>query len=177
MSIVGIEPSEIYSLKHDYSDFLPERQAETASRTDKTWLLEEFLVRSVEFNSLRIATNHKKIIFHPHCHQKAESPANDGLANGTNASIELLKLLGYEVNLIDAGCCGMAGTFGYEEEHYDLSQQVGALKLYPFIKNHEDWDFVAATGAACRMQIAQGTGRAAEHPIVLAELAVRGTRS
>jgi len=173
-SIVGMEPSEIYSLKHDYSDLLPGLKAEITSRTDNTWLLEEFLIRSVEFNNLRVATNHKKIMFHPHCHQKAESPANDGLANGTNASIELLRHLGYEVDLIDAGCCGMAGTFGYEEEHYDLSQQVGALKLFPFIKNHENGDFVAATGAACRMQIVQGTGRAAEHPIVLAELAVRG---
>jgi len=67
----------------------------------------------------------------------------------------------------------MAGTFGYEEEHYDLSQRVGALKLFPFIKNHEKGNYLAATGAACRMQIVQGAGRAAVHPIVLAELVVR----
>jgi FAD/FMN-containing dehydrogenase/Fe-S oxidoreductase len=173
LSIVGMEPSEIYSLKHDYLDLLPERQAEITSRSNKTWLIEEFLIRSVEFNDLRVATKYKKIIFQPHCHQKAEGPANDGLANGTNASVELLRHLGFEVSLIDAGCCGMAGTFGYEEEHYNLSQRVGALKLFPFINNHENGYSLAATGAACRMQIVQGTGRTAVHPIVLAELAVR----
>ena len=173
ISIVGMEPSEIYSLKHDYLDLLPERLSEITTRSNKTWLLEEFLIRSVEFNKLRVGTNDKRILFQPHCHQKAESPANDGLANGTNASIELLRHLGYGVELIDAGCCGMAGTFGYEEEHYDLSQRVGALKLFPFIKNHENGFLLAATGAACRMQIVQGTGRGAVHPIVLAELVVR----
>ena len=172
ISIVGMEPSEIYSLKNDYLDLLPERQTEIISRSNKTWLVDEFLIRSVELTNLRVVTNHRKIIFHPHCHQKAEGPANDGLANGTNASIELLRRLGYEVDLIDAGCCGMAGTFGYEEEHYDLSQKVGELKLFPIIKNHDIGYILAATGAACRMQIVQSTGREAVHPIVLAELAV-----
>jgi Fe-S oxidoreductase len=173
LSIVGIEPSELYSLKHDYLDLLPERRTEIASRTAKTWLIEEFLMRSNEFMELRIATNSKKIVFHPHCHQKAESISDDGQPNGTIASVELLRHLGYEVELIDAGCCGMAGTFGYDVEHYSLSQQIGALKLFPFINHIEINDLVAATGAACRMQIAQGTGRSAKHPIVFAELAIR----
>jgi Fe-S oxidoreductase len=97
----------------------------------------------------------------------------DGLPSGANATIELLNRCGYKVNLIEAGCCGMAGTFGYEAEHYQLSQQIGALKLFPHIKDHPE-ALIASTGAACRMQIEQGTGRTAQHPIVLAARAVCG---
>jgi FAD/FMN-containing dehydrogenase/Fe-S oxidoreductase len=172
LPIVGIEPSEIYSLKHDYYDFIPERRPEISRCTNKTWLLEEFLIRSDVFRSLRVATNNQLINFHPHCHQKAENLADDGLSNGTNASIELLRKVGYEVELIDAGCCGMAGTFGYESEHYELSQKIGALQLFPKIKNGKGKALVAATGAACRMQIEQGTGESVEHPIVLVQRAL-----
>jgi len=168
LPIVGIEPSEIYFLKHDYSDLLPERRLEISTITGRTWLLEEFLVRSNKFLELRVVNNHKKILFHPHCHQKAESPANDGKPNGTNATVEFLRQLGFHVEVIEAGCCGMAGTFGYEAEHYEISQQIGGLKLFPAIRNHENDYLIAATGAACRMQIVQGTGKTAEHPIVLA---------
>jgi Fe-S oxidoreductase len=73
---------------------------------------------------------------------------------------------GYEVELIDAGCCGMAGTFGYEAEHYELSMKVGELKLFPKIRKQDDAKIVA-TGAACRMQIVQGTGTETVHPIRL----------
>ena len=83
---------------------------------------------------------------------------------------EALRDCGYEVELSDAGCCGMAGTFGYEAEHYDLSMKVGELKLLPSLRtlNAEGWAWVvASTGAACRMQIVQGTGAQAKHPIEL----------
>jgi FAD/FMN-containing dehydrogenase/Fe-S oxidoreductase len=173
LSVVGIEPSEIYSLKHDYLDLLPERRVEIASRTKRTWLLEEFLIRSDLPSSLRVAINNNHIKFHPHCHQKAEPPADDGLPNGTNSSIELLRKLGYDVELIEAGCCGMAGTFGYEAEHYELSQKIGALQLFPFIDKERGKALFAATGAACRMQIRQGTGVSVEHPIVLANQAIK----
>lgn len=166
-SIVGVEPSEIYFLKNDYFDLIPERESEILSRIKNTWLLEEFLIRVRYPKNVRVATNPIRIIFHPHCHQRAERPSADGLPNGSNASIELLRKVGYEVELIEAGCCGMAGTFGYEAEHYDLSQQVGALKLFPFIKNEKGNSLIAASGAACRMQIVQGTGELVAHPIVL----------
>ena len=165
--IVGIEPSEIYSLKNDYLDLLPDRRSELLSRSQRTWLLDEFLIRSDFFASMRVATNHIQLKFHPHCHQKAEIQAPDGQPNGTAASIELLHKVGYEVNLIEAGCCGMAGTFGYEAEHYELSQQIGALQLFPSINKEKGEAMLAATGAACRMQIEQGTGESVEHPIVL----------
>jgi FAD/FMN-containing dehydrogenase/Fe-S oxidoreductase len=177
LSIVCIEPSELYTLKHDYSDLLPERQTEISSIIGKVWLEEEFFIRSVEFSNLRVAINNKKIKFHPHCHQKAEGLSNDGRSNGINASIDFLRHLGYEVELIETGCCGMAGTFGYEVEHYSLSQQIGAMKLFPFINNCDNDDLVAATGAACRMQIEQGTGVAAHHPIELAVMAIKNQSS
>jgi len=198
--IVGVEPPEIYLLKNDYVDLVPERAEEINQRAEKTWLLDEFLLRSEEFSALRVGTlaNHntiekkkQKIKFHPHCHQRAEGLASDGIASGSNASVELLRACGYGVELIDAGCCGMAGTFGYEAEHYDLSMKVGELKLFPKLtpsqpppnpKKKVDVlikesisdlgeapkaERVASTGAACRMQILQGAGVVAEHPVLL----------
>jgi Fe-S oxidoreductase len=180
--VVGIEPPEIYCLKNDYVDLLPERRPEISLRTQNVWLLEEFLIRSKAMANVQAAAlegvSRPKIEFHPHCHQRAEGPANDGLPNGVNATIESLRACGYRVELIEAGCCGMAGTFGYEAEHYRLSQQVGELKLLPYIRtlgvaNRES--VIASTGAACRMQIEQGAGVRAEHPIVLVARAIRGS--
>ncbi|MFH1184602.1 MAG: hypothetical protein V1755_06130, partial [Chloroflexota bacterium] len=79
---------------------------------------------------------------------------------------------GYEVELVEAGCCGMGGTFGYEAEHYDISQKIGELMLFPAIRAAGEAS-VAATGGACRLQITQGTGRKAEHPLVLAARALQ----
>ena len=200
--IVGIEPPEIYTLKQDYVDLLPEREEEITRRTSQTWLLDEFLLRSAEFNALRIArimqlpntedSFSRKIRFHPHCHQRAEGLAADGLPIGTNATVELLRLCGYDVELLNTGCCGMAGTFGYEAEHYELSMKVGELKLFPVLRTptalastspksdlesshgSEPANVVfgggregvpVSTGAACRMQIKQGVGLDAVHSI------------
>jgi FAD/FMN-containing dehydrogenase/Fe-S oxidoreductase len=167
LPIVGVEPSEVYAFKHEYQDLLPERGAEIARRAAHTWLLDEFLIRSGRIDRMRIGTSGQKIFFHPHCHQRAEGPAPDGLPTGTAASVELLRACGYEVQLSDAGCCGMAGTFGYEAEHYAVSQQVGALKLYPRLRKLDGVP-VAASGAACRMQISQATGGSAAHPLIYA---------
>jgi len=175
-AIVGIEPPEMYMLKHDYLDLIPERKDEIASRVARTWLLDEYLLRSEKFSAnlaLRLRSaplSAKKIKFQPHCHQRAEGLAADGLPSGTNATLELLRLCGYDVELIDAGCCGMAGTFGYEAEHYELSMQVGELKLFPKIRawSTEKIELkLASTGAACRMQIQQGVDVDAVHPILL----------
>jgi Fe-S oxidoreductase len=172
---------------------MPERAEEIKKRAGNVWLLEELVIRSRVFNVLRIASESEqnadspliKIKFHPHCHQRAEGPSIDGLPNGVNATIEMLRVCGYDVELIESGCCGMAGTFGYEEEHYELSMKIGELKLLPYIRQLQITDSrflnsshkpeivnrkseTASTGAACRMQIEQGTGAHVEHPIVLA---------
>jgi FAD/FMN-containing dehydrogenase/Fe-S oxidoreductase len=185
--IVGVEPPEIYTLKHDYMELLPEYAQEISQCIEKTWLVDEFLLRSEAFRALRVGKMARssssedrkptRIYFQPHCHQRAEGPASDGFPSGTNATLELLRLCGYDVELLDTGCCGMAGTFGYEAEHYELSMKIGGLKLFPFIRQsliENRKSEIVSTGAACRMQIEQGTGVAATHPIILIKKALLG---
>jgi FAD/FMN-containing dehydrogenase/Fe-S oxidoreductase len=188
-AVVGIEPPEIYCLKHDYLDLIPQMEKEITARTEKVWFLDEFLLRSDEFRSLRVGTwdkvaepnnnlTTKKIRFHPHCHQRAEGPVDDGIASGTSATVELLQSCGYDVELMDTGCCGMAGTFGYESEHYDLSMKVGELKLFPqlrALKAQNDGSLIVSSGAACRMQIEQGTSVQAIHPLMLIANSLNGS--
>ncbi len=184
--IVGVEPPEVYLLKNEYADLLPDQAKEIHKRATRVWLLDEFLLRSSEFNSLRVAkivdkngedNKLQKLIFHPHCHQRAEGKAADGIASGSDASVELLRACGYEVVLSDAGCCGMAGTFGYEAEHYSLSMLIfedavakglakGDWKVERgrlSTTNHDSE--ITSTGAACRMQVRHGLGTGARHPI------------
>ena len=173
LPILGLEPPEIYSFKHDYLDLLPGRADEISRRVGKAWLMEEFLIRSEAFKSLRsqgVSTSLPKVKFQPHCHQRAEGLSADGLPIGVDATLAALRSCGYEVDLLDTGCCGMAGTFGYEAEHYDLSLKVAELKLFPALRaagaGSGSW-IVSSTGAACRMQIVQGLGVLPRHPIEL----------
>ena len=181
LSIVGCEPPEVYCLKHEYVALLPERCAEIESTTKRVWLMDEFLLRNLESDSLlskvqeQVPALQKKIAFHPHCHQRAEGLADDGLPTGTTATVELLRAFGFEVDVIDSGCCGMAGTFGYDTEHYELSMQVGELKLFPAIRELENRQSsivnrqlgIVSSGSACRLQIKQGAGKDAGHPMVV----------
>ena len=182
LSVVGCEPPEVYCLKHEYTALMPERRAEIESLKNRIWVLDEFILRVVTKNSLsnsllfeHVPTTreqapalHKKITLHPHCHQRAEGLADDGLPTGTAATVEMLRLFGYDVDVIDSGCCGMAGTFGYDAEHYDLSMQVGELKLLPKIRELGIGNGqLASSGSACRLQIKQGAGVDAAHPLVL----------
>lgn len=163
VGVVGCEPPEAYCLKHEYLALLPERKAEIESISKKVFLVDEFLLRVVksrDLGNLKMDQIEKeKIFFQPHCHQRAE---------GELATVELLKLFGFEVELSSAGCCGMAGTFGYDANHYELSMQIGELKLLPKARalNFENWRLVS-TGSACRMQIRDGAGREALHPLAL----------
>jgi len=170
--ILSVEPSELYSLKNDYIDLLPDRANEVERYVKHAWLVEEFLLRSLTLGNMRIGTTREKVFLHLHCHQKAESASDDSLSGGTNVTADFLRSFGYQVEVIDAGCCGMAGTFGYETEHYELSQQIGAMQLFPRIEQRGK-ALICATGAACRMQIAQGTTAIAEHPVVLADRAIQ----
>ncbi|MFN8382158.1 MAG: FAD-linked oxidase C-terminal domain-containing protein [Anaerolineales bacterium] len=179
VSVVGCEPPEVYCLKHEYVGLLPERRAEIESITKTVWLLDEFLLRiGTLVNQNEISQEKIKVTFHPHCHQRAEGLADDGLPSGTSATVAILKMVGYDVELIDAGCCGMAGTFGYDDEHYELSMQVGELGVLPKIReagirNRE----IVSTGSACRIQIKQGTGLASKHPLELVRDALIGKHS
>jgi len=141
--------------------------------------MEEFILRVANKDSAKLLLNFsnnaqaqisesQKVTFHPHCHQRAERPAEDGLPTGAAATAELLRTFGFDVNLIDAGCCGMAGTFGYDAEHYELSMQVGELGVLPKVRAAEiENRVVISSGSACRLQIQQGAGIKAEHPLVL----------
>ncbi len=179
--VVGAEPSEIYTLKDEYLDFFPNDETMQAL-AKRTWLIDEFLLRDdnalrvtrlvseknvedpAEENSIKSA---KKISLHGHCYQKARPPADDGLPVGQDATAELLRKAGYDIEIIPSGCCGMAGAFGYEAEHYELSMAVGELVLFPTIRRLEGNIPVAAPGTSCREQIANGTGVTASHPLVL----------
>ena len=175
-AIVGIEPSEIYTLRDEYIDLFPGRK-DVHAIADRALMIDEFLVRPGDDGQpriLRIANlsgnpgNYaQEVLLHGHCYQKSQSPAKDGYPIGEHATVELLERVGYEVKLIDAGCCGMAGAFGYEAEHFDLSMSIGELALFPQVRNAHDQQIVAASGFSCITQIRDGTGKDPCHPISL----------
>lgn len=163
--VVGCEPPEISCLKHEYAALLPHRRAEIEALTKRVWLLDEFILRNIKLNELIQTHAEEKVFFHPHCHQRAEGLAADGLPSGVSATVEMLKTCGYDVEVSEAGCCGMAGTFGYDAEHYELSMKVGELKLLPTVRATEKR--IASSGSACRLQIQHGTGKESTHPLPL----------
>lgn len=177
-SIIGIEPSDIYTLKDEYLDLnLP---GDIIGIANRTFMIDEYLIRpsgkgsgAQEPRLLRIVERHdaeadkKDVLVHGHCYQKAQNRSTDGFPVGMDATIEMLKLAGYKVNAIDSGCCGMAGAFGYEAEHYDLSMQIGELSLFPTIRESNRDVIICTSGVSCQAQIEDGTGREAIHPIML----------
>jgi FAD/FMN-containing dehydrogenase/Fe-S oxidoreductase len=178
LAVIGLEPSEIYTLRDEMMDLLPERGSEIEALMARSWLIDEYLVRkSPESQKIRIANiglstgnnGHTKVLLHAHCYQKAQAPHPDGFPIGVSASTELLRAVGYDVEVLKTGCCGMAGAFGYETEHFDVSMRVGELKLFPEVRQGAaSGQFnLAAIGTSCRSQIIDGTGVKAEHSIVL----------
>ncbi len=160
--LIGIEPSAILSFRDEYPDLVRGELKEKASRlADNALMFDEFIMREVEAGriSAEVFTDKTlKIKLHGHCHQKA-------LAT-TTASIKMLELpANYSVEEIPSGCCGMAGSFGYEKEHYDLSMKIGELVLFPEVRKTPKAIVIAAPGTSCREQIAHGTGRKAFHPV------------
>lgn len=179
LPVLGLEPSEIYTLKDEYLDLLPEDN-NARNLAQRAFMVDEFLVRPDDQNDrrlrlMRIATNPNqlkaiKLYLHGHCYQKSQPPAADGYPVGTAATIALLESVGYQVQVIDSGCCGMAGAFGYEAEHYDLSMKVGELALFPAIQDAQakgEKPVVVAPGVSCQSQIEDGTNIKPVHPIVL----------
>lgn len=168
LPIVGLEPSCLLTFRDEYLDFYPD-DPRTTALAEKAVLIEELLTQpsadgSRPIDRLRFAPPAAPVLFHGHCQAKA--------LVGTQTTFEMLRATGADVVEIDSGCCGMAGSFGYESEHYDLSMQIGEMRLFPAIREGKG-AIVAAAGASCRTQILDGTGVHARHPIeILAEALV-----
>ena len=168
--LIGIEPSAILSFRDEYPDLVGDDLKEaTIALSKNCFLFEEFFMKEIKAGHIRkeqFTSGNLKIKLHGHCHQKALST--------TGPTKEMLSLPeNYTVEEIPSGCCGMAGSFGYEKEHYDLSMKVGELVLFPSVRQSEPSVVIAAPGTSCRHQIKDGTGREAMHPVEVMMRALR----
>jgi len=160
--LIGIEPSAILGFRDEYPDLVP-APLRAAARTlaSNCLLIDEFIAREADAGRIQgeaFRAAGRTIKLHGHCHQKALA----SLA----PTVKMLELpAGQKVSLIPSGCCGMAGSFGYEAEHFDLSQQIGELVLFPAVRSAAPETILAAAGTSCRHQIKDGTGRLALHPV------------
>ncbi len=160
--LVGIEPSAILGFRDEFPELVGEdlaTQAKTLS--NHCFTIDEYLVNSYEagrYDNSIFTTEPGNLKLHSHCQQKAIA--------STAPTIKLLSIPeNYSVEEIPSGCCGMAGSFGYEKEHYDLSMKVGELVLFPAIRKAQTGTLIVAPGTSCRHQIHDGTGTRAQHPV------------
>jgi FAD/FMN-containing dehydrogenase/Fe-S oxidoreductase len=160
--LIGIEPSGILTFRDEYPDLTSGTLQDDARKLAKNALLiEEFIVKEIETGRITadaFTTKERKIRLHGHCQQKAIAstlPTKQMLSFPEN----------YSVEEIPSGCCGMAGSFGYEKEHYELSMKVGELVLFPAVRKTPESTIIVAPGTSCRHQIKDGTGRKALHPV------------
>ncbi len=166
--LLGIEPSAILTFRDEYPDFFG---SETNSKhpyyqkakklSKNCMMIDEFIANEISNGNIEQSsfTSEKKLIkLHGHCYQKALTT--------TKATKQILSFpMNYSVEEIPSGCCGMAGAFGYEKEHYDLSMQVGEIVLFPAVRKADKETIIAAPGTSCRHQIKDGTGKDALHPV------------
>lgn len=154
--IVGLEPSELLTLRDEYRDLCDKEQIDRANEiADNSYLIEEFLLSELDENSLEIG-NGRKVYVHGHCHTKA--------LVGNEPLLHLLKKTGFEPIELQTGCCGMAGSFGYEKEKFEVSMQIGEQVLFPALRKLPNDALICAPGFSCRHQISDGTGMKAKHP-------------
>jgi FAD/FMN-containing dehydrogenase/Fe-S oxidoreductase len=160
--LIGIEPSAILTFRDEYIDLADDDKFESAKQLAKNVLtVEEFIAREMDNGRIvkeQFTSQKKEIKLHGHCQQKALSSIQ-----------QTLKILSFPENFdataIPSGCCGMAGSFGYEKEHYHISMKIAELVLFPAIRSQSDEVIIAAPGTSCRHQIKDGIGRIAKHPI------------
>ena len=162
LPILGLEPSGILSFRDEYKRLCDD--TETASLlAQSSFLVEEFLAEEIKAGRLTAASFTKEkrnIKIHAHCHQKALSDQK--------CTFDVLNLPeNYKVTIIPSGCCGMAGSFGYEKEHYEVSMKIGEQRLFPAVRKAEADTIISANGTSCRHQIFDGTGRKALHPVTI----------
>ncbi|VAW11173.1 Fe-S protein, homolog of lactate dehydrogenase SO1521 [hydrothermal vent metagenome] len=158
--VVGLEPSAVLTFRDEYKRFCGDKQI-TDSIAKNTFLIEEFLSEEIlkgKIISEQFTKETKRVKIHNHCHQKALS--------NQKVTFDILNIPeNYTVSIISSGCCGMAGSLGYEKEHYEVSMQIGELRLFPSVRKSDKDVIIAANGTSCRHQIYDGTKRKALHPI------------
>lgn len=160
--LIGIEPSAILTFKDEYLKLADDKTA-AESISKHTFLIEEFIQQEIALGNItseQFTLEHKAIKFHGHCHQKA-------MGNQLSSFSVLNLPKNYKVTIIPSGCCGMAGSFGYEKEHYNISMQIGEQTLFPAVRKAETDTVISANGTSCRHQIKDGTNRDAKHPITI----------
>ena len=167
--LIGLEPSAILGFRDEYPDLMPPQlRAAAAALAPHTLMFEEFIARETDAGRItreRFTTRAATIKLHGHCHQKALS--------SIQPTVQMLQLpANYRVAVIASGCCGMAGSFGYEKEHYAVAQQIGELVLFPAVRAAPTDTLIAASGTSCRHQIKDGTGRIALHPVEILHAAL-----
>jgi FAD/FMN-containing dehydrogenase/Fe-S oxidoreductase len=160
--LIGIEPSAILGFKDEYPNLVASNEKVIALRLSKNVLLiDEFISNEIDkgnITSSLFTSEAKDIVLHGHCHQKALSSLSH--------TEKLLSLpLNFSVTTIESGCCGMAGSFGYEKEHFELSNKIGEMVLFPAIRQIKNTTLIAASGTSCRHQIKDGTKKTAVHPV------------
>lgn len=160
--LIGIEPSAILSFRDEYTELVCDDLKEDAKYLAEHCLLfEEWFCKEVDKKNIKkeqFSSQQQHIRLHGHCHQKSiasMTPTKKALSFPENT----------EVRLIPSGCCGMAGSFGYEREHYEISMKVGELVLFPAIRKSDENVIIVASGTSCRHQIKDGTGRKTLHPV------------
>ena len=160
--LIGLEPSAILTFKDEYLKLADDKpSAEAISKN--TFLIEEFIQQEITLGNIKpeqFTSKAKTIKFHGHCHQKA-------MSNQLSSFAVLNLPKNYTVTIIPSGCCGMAGSFGYEKEHYEVSMQIGEQTLFPAVRKASEDTIISANGTSCRHQIKDGTNREAKHPITI----------
>ena len=160
--LIGIEPSAILTFKDEYIKLANDKDS-AKSIAKHTYLIEEFIQKEIELNNItseQFTKDQKTVKFHGHCYQKA-------LTN-QKSSFDVLNLPeNYKVTIIPSGCCGMAGSFGYEKDKYEVSTQIGEQTLFPAVRKATKETIIAANGTSCRHQIKDGTNRSAKHPVTI----------
>ncbi len=156
--VIGLEPSEILTLRDEFLDLCEDENLSKAnSLAAGSYTFEEFVVNHID--KLPQSGNKTNVKLHGHCHTKA--------LTGNESTVIALEAAGYQVEALKTGCCGMAGSFGYEKDHYDVSMNIGDLRLFPAIKESDEDSLICAPGFSCRHQILDGTDKKSHHPAVL----------
>ena len=166
--IVGTEPSCLLTFRDEYPDLLQDEASKTVA--SQSFLLDELISKLAREDESVAALFRddleREVVLHAHCHQKA--------IVGPEPTLETLRLVpGYKVRLIETSCCGMAGSFGFEKEHYDVSKAMGSLRLFPEVEAASPDAAIAITGVSCRQQIGHFTSRRPRHAVELLAEALR----